>query len=229
MNKFDWQLVRRFLKIAQPYFYPLERGGGGIFLGLLALLLIFLFAAMFVLVSVVSLGAQAILPEAFNSVAGGLAQLLKSIINSPFVIIVVLMLLIPLGFFFVFRNRLLPRWQQWSILTLLLFLSLSVSGLNVIISYVGNFFDTALAERDQPTFWRFLFVYASVFVVGTPIVVIYRYTQRRLGIYWREWLTNSFLGNYFKIALTTKSTQQKRLITLTSEFLKILTPSPVLV
>ena len=56
MNRFDRQLWERFIAIAQPYFYPLEAGGSRIFLGLVALVLIFLFAAMFVLLSALCLG-----------------------------------------------------------------------------------------------------------------------------------------------------------------------------
>jgi len=198
MNRFDRQLWERFIAIAQPYFYPLEPGGGRIFLGLVALLLIFLFAAMFVAVSVVSLGAQVFFPEAFNGVAAGLATLIKGIIYSPTIAIVGLMLILPLAAFVFFRSKLIPRWKQWIMLALLLFLSLSVSGINVVISYISNFFTTALAEKDQITFWRFMWVYAGVFIIGTPIVVIYGYTQDKLGLYWREWMTDSFLGSYFQ-------------------------------
>lgn len=198
MNRFDRQLWERFIAIAQPYFYPLEPGGGRIFLGLVALLLLFLFAAMFLAVSVVSLGAQAFFPEAFNGVAAGLATLIKGIIYSPTIAIVGLMLILPLAAFVFFRSKLIPRWKQWIMLALLLFLSLSVSGINVVISYISNFFTTALAEKDQITFWRFMWVYAGVFIIGTPIVVIYGYTQDKLGLYWREWMTDSFLGSYFE-------------------------------
>ncbi|WP_445250434.1 ABC transporter ATP-binding protein/permease, partial [Microcoleus sp. OTE_8_concoct_300] len=198
MNRFDRQLWERFIAIAQPYFYPLEPGGGRVFLGLVALLLIFLFAAMFVAVSVVSLGSQVFFPEAFNGVAAGLATLIKGIIYSPTIAIVGLMLIIPLAAFVFFRSKLIPRWKQWVMLALLLFLSLSVSGINVVISYISNFFTTALAEKDQMTFWRFMWVYAGVFIIGTPIVVIYRYTQDKLGLYWREWMTDSFLDRYFQ-------------------------------
>jgi putative ATP-binding cassette transporter len=198
MNRFDRQLWERFIAIAQPYFYPLEPGGGRVFLGLVALLLIFLFAAMFVAVSVVSLGAQVFFPEAFNGVAAGLATLIKRIIYSPTIAIVGLMLILPLAAFVFFRSKLIPRWKQWIMLALLLFLSLSVSGINVVISYISNFFTTALAEKDQITFWRFMWVYAGVFIIGTPIVVIYGYTQDKLGLYWREWMTDSFLGSYFQ-------------------------------
>ncbi len=47
MNKFNNKLWNSFLQIAQPYFYPLEPGGNKVFLGLLFLLLMFLFAAVF--------------------------------------------------------------------------------------------------------------------------------------------------------------------------------------
>ncbi|MEG3905776.1 ABC transporter ATP-binding protein/permease [Microcoleus sp. B4-C5] len=198
MNRFDRQLWQRFIAIAQPYFYPLEPGGGRIFLGLVALLLIFLFAAMFVLVSAVCLGTQVLFPEFVNSIAAGLVTLLKGIINSPAIAIVALMLILPFSAFVWFKDRLTPHWQPWALLTLLLFLSLSVSGMNVIISYVGNFFNTALAKKDQLNYWKYLFVYAGVFIVGTPIVVIYRYTEDKLGIYWREWMTNKFLDKYFQ-------------------------------
>ena len=167
-------------------------------MGLVALLLIFLFAAMFVAVSVVSLGAQVFFPEAFNGVAAGLATLIKGIIYSPTIAIVGLMLILPLAAFVFFRSKLIPRWKQWIMLALLLFLSLSVSGINVVISYIGNFFTTSLAEKDQTTFWRFMWVYAGVFIIGTPIVVVYRYTQDKLGLYWREWMTDNFLDRYFQ-------------------------------
>lgn len=197
MNRFDRQLWDRFLAIAQPYFYPLEPGGGRAFLGLLLALLIFLFATVFVAVSAVSLGSQYLFPEFFNSIAPGLAKTVTAILYSPWIAVVAYMLSIPLCTFVYFRSRLLPRWQQWAMLALLLVLSLSVSGLNVVISYVANFFTTALAKKDQGEFWRFLFVYAGVFVVGTPIVVSYSYIRDKLGLYWRKWMTKTFLDQYF--------------------------------
>jgi vitamin B12/bleomycin/antimicrobial peptide transport system ATP-binding/permease protein len=211
MNRFDRQLWERFIAIAQPYFYPLEPGGGRVFLGLVAMLLIFLFAAMFVAVSFFSLGTQFLFPDAFNGVAAGLATLIKGIIYSPIIAIVGLMLVLPLAVFIFFRSKLIPRWKQWAMLALLLFLSLSVSGINVVISYIGNFFTTSLAEKDQATFWRFMWVYAGVFIIGTPIVVIYSYIQDKLGLFWREWMTDSFLDRYFQDRAYYKINSQKEI------------------
>ncbi len=197
MNQLNPQVWKRFLKIAQPFFYPLEAGSGKIFLSLLFLLLIFIFATFFVWVSVVAIASQYVFPEFFNSIAPGLYESVESIIYSPYIIAVLFMLLVPIVTFFLYRNQIKTRWQPWAFLTILLLLSISVSGLNVIISYVGNFFTTALAEKNQNEFWRFLYVYAGVFVVGTPIVVLYMYSRDCLGNYWRKWLTDKFLEQYF--------------------------------
>jgi putative ATP-binding cassette transporter len=80
---------------------------------------------------------------------------------------------------------------------LLLFM-FAVNGLNIVINYVGGDFMTALSGKDAPHYFRMLWIYASVFVVGTPIVVLYSWFQSKLGMRWRQWLTEHFVGNYFK-------------------------------
>lgn len=198
LNRFDRQLWRRFITIAQPFWFPQERWGGWWLAGLLVVLLIFLFALLFVLVGSLSLISQWLFPEFTQQTAGGLVKSVQAIVQSPLLAIVGLALLIPAASFFYFRDQLRPRAAQWALLAGLLILALSVSGLNVVISFVGRFFQTALANKDAPTYWRFLFVYAGVFVVGTPIVVMYRYSRERLGLIWRDWLTRDFLARYFQ-------------------------------
>ncbi|MGC9524117.1 MAG: ABC transporter ATP-binding protein/permease [Limnospira sp.] len=197
MNRFDGQLWKRFLAIAQPFFYPLVPNGGKVFLLLMLLLLMFLFAVAFVVVAAVTLGSQLLFPDFFNGIAPGLLGTIRGAINSPYIVVAILMLVIPILGFYACRNQLADRWKPWVFLSILLFISISVSGLNVIISYVGNFFTTALAEKNEDQFWRFLFVYAGVFIVGTPIVVMYGYTRDRMGNFWRKWLTGRFLNDYF--------------------------------
>lgn len=198
LNRFDRQLWNRFVRIAQPYWYPTEQRGGWIFFGLLVLLLIFLFAALFVAVSAAVFFGQQFFPEFIKLTAPGLAKLVESVIESPAIYGVGLAILIPLFGFALCRNQLSSRWKQWTFLALLLLVSLSVNGLNVILSYVYRFIDTALAERQAETFWRFLLVFGGVFVFGTPIVAISSYIQQLLGLYWREWLTDNFLNKYFQ-------------------------------
>ncbi|WP_414544085.1 ABC transporter ATP-binding protein/permease [Nostoc sp. CCY0012] len=94
------------------------------------------------------------------------------------------------------------KWQARGLLLLLLFLALAVNAINVAISFIFRRIDTSLATfpqtQDASVFWRFIAVYTGLLVVGTPIVVMYGYLQDKLGLQWREWLTNRFLDKYFK-------------------------------
>jgi vitamin B12/bleomycin/antimicrobial peptide transport system ATP-binding/permease protein len=198
MNRFYSLLWARFLAIAQPYFYPCEPGGGRVFLGLLVLLMIFLIAALFFAISGITLVGEYFFPQFLNSIAPGFAEKITEIIHSPvLIILLVYMLTIPLASFIYFKRGLKSRSPQWGLLIILLLFSVSVSGLNVIISYVQNFLTTALADRDQHKFWQLLIVYCGVFIMGTPIVGTYQYIQDKLGLHWREWLTHKFLKKYF--------------------------------
>lgn len=196
LNRFDLRLLNRFVAIAQPYWYPTERGSK-VFFGLVLLLIVFLFAALSLVVAALTLLVQQFFPAFIEQTAGGLATLSQNIFRPPFIFIVLAGLVIPAVAFFFARQQTTPRWKQWSFLALLLLLSLSVSGMNVTISYVGNFFMTALSERDAPTFWRFFIVYGGVFAIATPFVVYYRYIQELLGLRWRDWMTGNFMGQYF--------------------------------
>ncbi len=197
LNRFDRRLWNRFISLAQPYWYPTEANGGKIFFLLIVLLLVFLFALLFIVVSGFTFLAQIVFPQFMADTASGLVGMIQGVWQSPAIALVLVALVVPtIGFFFV-RHQVVPRRQQWLFLGVLLLLSLCVSGMNVTISYVGNFFTTALAQRDEPTFWRFFFVYAGVFAIATPFVVYYGYIQELLGLRWRDWMTRKFLGRYF--------------------------------
>ncbi|BCX12530.1 MAG: ABC transporter ATP-binding protein [Thermosynechococcus sp.] len=199
-HRFDARVWGQFLRIAQPYFFPRDRGGSSvIFILLLFLVIALMFGFLFGLTAAITFGLNALAPELMGQIAGGLMEMMHSLWAQPLSRSLILgTVIVPLGVFVLLRQDLLPRWQAWALLGLLLMLSLSVSGLNVIISFVGRFFQTALAEKNAETYWRFLWVYAAVFVVGTPIVVIYRYVREYLGLRWRDWLTRHFLDRYFQ-------------------------------
>lgn len=197
MNKFDHHLWKRFLAIALPYWYPVERGGGRNFLALLLLLLVFLFTTFFVAISAVSLVGQHFFPKLFNSITPGLAESVTNIINFPAIYVVGLCLITPIVSFFYYRKQLRTRWLPWALFALVLLLLLSASALNAISSYVGRDLITAFAEKDAPRSFRLLFLYGSVFAAITPVMVFSRYFTKKLGLYWQEWLTNYFLDKYF--------------------------------
>jgi putative ATP-binding cassette transporter len=154
------RLWQKFITLAKPYWYP--TGGSLLFLGLLGLLLLFLAALLGMLIVTVSGLGHHYFSASFDALAPGLWATLSQL-GEPFRQALGLGLLIPAMVFGVINRRLRDHWLPWLLLAVLLLFSLSVSGLNVIISYVGRFFQSALAEKDAPTFWRFLWVYAGVF------------------------------------------------------------------
>jgi putative ATP-binding cassette transporter len=78
----------------------------------------------------------------------------------------------------------------------LIALLFAISGLNVVNSYVGRDFMTAIEQRSMAGFVRQAMLYIGVFMASTVVAVIYRFTEERLGLLWREWLTARLLTTY---------------------------------
>jgi vitamin B12/bleomycin/antimicrobial peptide transport system ATP-binding/permease protein len=71
-----------------------------------------------------------------------------------------------------------------------------VNGLNVVNSYVGRNFMTAIADRNKAEFIQQAVFYIGVFAASTVVAVIARFTEERLGVLWREFLTRRIVGHY---------------------------------
>src|SRR5246127_3732468 len=82
------------------------------------------------------------------------------------------------------------------LLALLLAFALSVNGLNVVSSYVGRDFMTAISHRDMAGFVRQAVLYVGLFAAMTVVAVLYRFTEERLGLLWRGWLTRRVASRY---------------------------------
>jgi putative ATP-binding cassette transporter len=79
---------------------------------------------------------------------------------------------------------------------LLLALLLGINALNVVNSYVARDFMTAIEQRNSPGFVRMALLYVGVFAASTVAAVTYRFTEERLGLLWRDWLTRRLIGVY---------------------------------
>jgi putative ATP-binding cassette transporter len=71
-----------------------------------------------------------------------------------------------------------------------------MSGLNVVNSYVGRDFMTAVANRDPHRYSTFALAYLAVFAASTAVGGFSRFAELVLGLRWRDWLTRHFLGEY---------------------------------
>ncbi|MDF9391796.1 MULTISPECIES: ABC transporter ATP-binding protein/permease [Methylococcus] len=87
-------------------------------------------------------------------------------------------------------------WKAKILFVSLLSLMLAINGLNVLNSYVGRDFMTAIENRYMGGFVWYAVIYLGVFAATTVAAVIYRFCEERLGLLWREWLTRRLLNAY---------------------------------
>lgn len=82
--------------------------------------------------------------------------------------------------------------------TLLLLLLVVISGLNVLNSYVGRSFMTAIELRQMSEFGRQALLMIGVFAASTIAAVFARFCEERLGLLWRNWLTSQAVVRYLE-------------------------------
>jgi len=84
------------------------------------------------------------------------------------------------------------KWLFATLITLLL----AINGLNVVNSYVGRNFMTAIENRNMAGFIEQAAVYLGVFAASTVAAVLCRFAEERLGLLWRTWLTRRLVTRY---------------------------------
>ena len=87
-------------------------------------------------------------------------------------------------------------WRARGLFGLLIALLVVFNALNVVNSYVGRDFMTAISNRDSARFIRQAIAYLAVFGASTLVGAFYSFSEQRLGLLWREWLTRQLLGAY---------------------------------
>jgi putative ATP-binding cassette transporter len=88
------------------------------------------------------------------------------------------------------------RWQAFGLLGLLVGLAGFMICLQVINSDVNCHFMTAVSRCQPGRFATLALVFAGVFAASTVIAVFQRFTEERLGLKWRDWLTRHLVGKY---------------------------------
>ena len=85
-----------------------------------------------------------------------------------------------------------------ALIVLLVAFALTIGKVNEQMSFVARDFMTALSLRQKDDFFTSLIHYLIAFGIATPIVVFYRYTEERLVLLWRRWLSLHIVGKYLK-------------------------------
>jgi len=81
-------------------------------------------------------------------------------------------------------------------LALLLTLVLVVKGLDIRNSYVYGDLITSATERKADLVCHLALLYAGVFAVSAVVATLLRFTEERLGLRWRDWLTRHLTDRY---------------------------------
>ena len=78
---------------------------------------------------------------------------------------------------------------------LIVFLGL-INTLNVLNSYVGRDFMSAIEDKNYVGFIEQAWLFVGVFAFSTVATVVYSYLEQRLGLIWRNWQTRQILDSY---------------------------------
>lgn len=87
-------------------------------------------------------------------------------------------------------------WKAKFLFGLLIAFLFAINGLNVVNSYVARDFMTAIASRDRARFISQATLYIGVFAASTITAVLYRFSEERLALRWRWWVTRELLTHY---------------------------------
>ena len=83
------------------------------------------------------------------------------------------------------------------LLSLLLGFAITVALVQVVMSYVARDFMDAFTQRKGAAFRKNLWLYLGTFALAVPIGVYYRFTEEKLALLWRQWMTYHLLKRYF--------------------------------
>lgn len=89
-------------------------------------------------------------------------------------------------------------WKAKVLAGLLILFLFGLNAFNVVSSYVGRDFMTAIADRNMRGFIWQAILYVGVFGLTTIVAVFYRYCEERLGLLMRDWLTRRVIALYLE-------------------------------
>ena len=88
------------------------------------------------------------------------------------------------------------RWRACALLGLLLGFILCLNGLNVLGSYLCGDFTTSVADHQGSRAVHLALLWACVFASLTVVAVFKAFTEDRLRLWWRTWLTGHLFERY---------------------------------
>ena len=186
-------------RLAQPYFFPYTEDNGWQFIGLLVSLLFCVAGIVLFLVTGLINGLSWLLPELTGQYFGGVQSALAMLWSRGWGAGISALFVSGAVVFASVRGQLRHRrWLPWLLLGLIILMLLSVNGINAGITFIARDLTNALIARDGDASYRNLWVYGACFAVALPIRSLQLYFNKKLGLFWREWLSLSLVDDYLQ-------------------------------
>ena len=186
-------------RLAQPYFFPYTEDNGWQFIGLLVSLLFCVAGIVLFLVTGLINGLSWLLPELTGQYFGGVQSSLAMLWSRGWGAGISALFVFGAVVFASVRGQLRHRrWLPWLLLGLIILMLLSVNGINAGITFIARDLTNALIARDGDASYRNLWVYGACFAVALPIRSLQLYFNKKLGLFWREWLSLSLVDDYLQ-------------------------------
>lgn len=88
------------------------------------------------------------------------------------------------------------RKRAWLWLVILLLFCFAIAKVSVIMNEAQGEFFTALSKRQEAVYWGAIRWWMTLFAIAVPLAALYRYSEERLSLLWREWMTRHLLQRY---------------------------------
>lgn len=184
-------------RLAQPFFLPLDQASGWQFIWLLVSLLFCVGGLVLVGLTGLIEALEKFQPILTEKYFGGVVKTIQGIWSGWLGWLFSSLFLIGSASFFSLRQQLKSkRWLHWLLLGIIVLMLLAVNGINAGIGFIARDLTNALVQKQEAGFYRILGIYACCFIVALPIRVSQIFFTYKLGIIWREWLSNSLITDY---------------------------------
>ena len=191
------QQLSKLRHLSQPFFLPLDQASGWQFVWLLVSLLFCVGGLVLAAITGLIRSSERLQPEITEKYFGGVANTITGIWSSWWGIGFAALFILGAASFVAFRQQLRQRrWLHWLLLAVIVVMLLAVNGINAGIGFIARDLTNALVEKQESNFYRILIIYAACFVVALPIRVSQIFFTYKLGIIWRDWLSQSLIGDY---------------------------------
>ncbi|MDJ0516504.1 MAG: ABC transporter ATP-binding protein/permease [Trichodesmium sp. MO_231.B1] len=88
------------------------------------------------------------------------------------------------------------KWRARGLLLLVIVLLATFTVFNLFLTNQRAEFISALSAQDSDRFWRSIIEFFGTVVVAVPFVSSYSFVRQKLSIFWRRWMTHSFMKSY---------------------------------